>query len=138
MVPYSAPDSACPSVRGEINMLENMDYILEYGISGFHQYALDEPAHICYAGAGLSGMLGAGADELKSDGVTDPYLAFVYRDDREAYIEFLKKAGSAEQNIKSEYRLVRKDGTVIYVMDSMTVKRLEDGSMAGYSVLTDI
>ena len=138
MVPYSAPDSACPSVRGEINMLENMDYILEYGISGFHQYALDEPAHICYAGAGLSGMLGAEADELKSDGVTDPYLAFVYRDDREAYMEFLKKAGSAEQNIKSEYRLVRKDGTVIYVMDSMTVKRLEDGSMAGYSVLTDI
>lgn len=37
-----------------------------------------------------------------------------------------------------EYRLVKKDGTIICVRDTVTTKRLSDGTLIGHSVLTDI
>lgn len=40
--------------------------------------------------------------------------------------------------LRRQYQHYKKDGAVIYVEDSMTSRRLEDGRLAGYSVLTDI
>ena len=48
------------------------------------------------------------------------------------------KLAKGEQNLAEEYRLVRKDGTVIWVRDTVSMRKLQDGTLDGDSVLTDI
>ena len=119
------------------DILNNMNDILSLGISGFHQYVLTDPVHIGYASKNLCHMLGITEDELLSE-TEDKYALMVHPADRETYSEFLNNMKQKEQTLKAEYRLIKKSGAVIYVCDTVTVKKDSDGILSGYSVLTDI
>lgn len=119
------------------DILNNMNDILSLGISGFHQYVLTDPVHIGYASKNLCDMLGITEDELLSE-TEDKYALMVHPADRETYSEFINNMKQKEQTLKAEYRLIKKSGEVIYVCDTVTVKKDSDGSLSGYSVLTDI
>lgn len=119
------------------SMLGNTEEILNFNISGFHQYVLTEPVHLSFVSRNLCEMLCIAQEELLSED-KDLYLPFVHPADRESYSEFLHRLKSEEQELTAEYRIIKKDGSVIYVKDTMTSKRLDGGIMAGYSVLTDI
>ncbi len=54
------------------------------------------------------------------------------------YSDFLQRIIMNEQSLTGEYRLVKKDGTILWVRDTVTPKRLDDGTLTGHSVLTDI
>ena len=62
----------------------------------------------------------------------------VHPGDRDMYSAFLYEMGKKEQTLSVEYRLIKKDGSVLYVKDTMTSAAGPDGVMAGYSVLSDI
>ena len=81
--------------------------------------------------------MGASQDELLSE-TEDLYLRWLHPADRELYSDFIHELQQGERALKAQYRIIKKDGAVIYVEDSMTSRRLEDGRLAGYSVLTDI
>ena len=119
------------------DILNNMNDILSLGISGFHQYVLTDPVHIGYASKNLCDMLGITEDELLSE-TEDKYALMVHPADRETYSEFINNMKQKEQTVKAEYRLIKKSGEVIYVCDTVTVKKDSDGILSGYSVLTDI
>lgn len=119
------------------DILNNMNDILSLGISGFHQYVLTDPVHIGYASKNLCHMLGITEDELLSE-IEDKYALMVHPADRETYSEFINNMKQKEQTLKAEYRLIKKSGEVIYVCDTVTVKKDSDGILSGYSVLTDI
>lgn len=119
------------------SMLGNTEEILNFNISGFHQYVLTEPVHLSFVSRNLCEMLCIAPEELLSED-KDLYLPFVHPADRESYSEFLHRLKSEEQELTAEYRIIKKDGSVIYLKDTMTSKRLDGGIMAGYSVLTDI
>lgn len=119
------------------DILNNMNDILSLGISGFHQYVLTDPVHIGYASKNLCDMLGITEDELLSE-TEDKYALMVHPADRETYSEFINNMKQKEQTLKAEYRLIKKSGEVIYVCDTVTVKKDIDGILSGYSVLTDI
>lgn len=119
------------------DILNNMNDILSLGISGFHQYVLTDPVHIGYASKNLCDMLGITEDELLSE-IEDKYALMVHPADRETYSEFINNMKQKEQTLKAEYRLIKKSGEVIYVCDTVTVKKDSDGILSGYSVLTDI
>ena len=119
------------------SMLGNTEEILNFNISGFHQYVLTEPVHLSFVSRNLCEMLCIAQEELLSED-KDLYLPFVHPADRESYSEFLHRLKSEEQELTAEYRIIKKDGSVIYLKDTMTSKRLDGGIMAGYSVLTDI
>lgn len=119
------------------DILNNMNDILSLGISGFHQYVLTDPVHIGYASKNLCDMLGITEDELLSE-TEDKYALMVHPADRETYSEFINNMKQKEQTLKAEYRLIKKSGEVIYVCDTVTVKKESDGILSGYSVLTDI
>jgi PAS domain S-box-containing protein len=119
------------------DILNNMNDILSLGISGFHQYVLTDPVHIGYASKNLCDMLGITEDELLSE-TEDKYALMVHHADRETYSEFINNMKQKEQTVKAEYRLIKKSGEVIYVCDTVTVKKDSDGILSGYSVLTDI
>lgn len=119
------------------DILNNMNDILSLGISGFHQYVLTDPVHIGYASKNLCHMLGITEDELLSE-TEDKYALMVHPADRETYSEFINNMKQKEQTLKAEYRLIKKSGEVIYVCDTVTVKKDSEGILSGYSVLTDI
>lgn len=119
------------------NMLNNIEEILSHQVSGFHQYVLNDPVHLNYVSYHLCDMVGMHEEELLDDS-EDLYAKLIHPADREKYFNFIQNLISKEQKLSSEYRLIKKDGTIIYVRDTFTSKKLEDGTLVGYSVLTDI
>ncbi len=119
------------------NTQKHMEEILNQGISGFHQYVLTDPIHLGFVSQNLCVMLGVCESELLSEN-TDLYERVVHPADRVKYVELIKKASEKEQTITGEYRLIKKDGTVICVRDTVTSKKSDNGDLVGYSVLSDI
>ncbi len=119
------------------NMLNNMEEILGKQICGFHQYILDDPIHLSYASWNLCEMIGVPAEELLHES-RDMYALQVHEADREKYSEFLKKLARKEQTLTTEYRLMKKDGSTLYVKDTATSKKTKEGVLVGSCVLDDI
>ncbi len=119
------------------NTLKNMEEILDHQICGFHQFVLTPTVHLNYVSHNLCEMLGVQQNELLDDR-TDLYAQMVHPADREKYSDFTQKIIQKEQTLTGEYRLVKKDGTIIHVRDTVTPRRREDGTLIGHSVLTDI
>ena len=118
-------------------MLTNTGDILNQHISGFHQYIFSEPVHLGYVSQNLCAMTGYSEQELLHES-RDLYTSLVHPADRERYSDFLCELSQKEQTQTCEYRLIKKDGSAIYVRDTMTSKCLEDRTLAGDSVLADI
>lgn len=111
--------------------------ILSRSISGFHQYILSGSARLIYVSDNLCQMTGFSEKELLSK-KSDRYMAMVHPADRDIYSAFLKKMGEKEQTLSAEYRLVKKDGSVLYVKDTMTSSMEPSGMLYGCSVLSDV
>jgi len=82
-------------------------------------------------------MVGATKEEL-SDERRDLYLQLIHPADLKKYSDFLHKCIEREQTLTLEYRLVKKDDSVITVRDTFTSRKDEHGVFFGYSVLADI
>ena len=119
------------------NRLTNAADILTSHISGFHQYILQPTVHLTFVSQNFCEMVGYSQDELLSDGA-DLYAALIYPDDSSIYSDFISQLAEREQTLSAQYRIVLKNGCVKYVNDTFTSKYLDDGTLAGYSVLTDI
>ena len=119
------------------NTLHYMEDILSHQICGFHQIVLTPAIHLSYVSRNLCELLGVEENELLDD-ENDGYLQLVHPADREKYSDLLQKIIQEEKAFTDEYRLVKKDGTLLYVKDTITPKRLDNGTLIGNSVLTDI
>lgn len=105
-------------------------------ISGFHQYVLDPPAHLCFASRSLCNLLGTSEAELLSQ-TEDAYRPFLHPEDCAPYEDFLRRLAQEEQSATLFYRLIAKDGRIIHVIDAAVSYRL-NGCLMADSVLTDI
>ena len=119
------------------NALNYMEEILDHQICGFHQYVLTAPVHLNYVSRNLCELLDVEKSELL-DQSTDLYLHLVHPADRDKYSDFIQKIILKEQALTCEYRLVKKDSTMLHVRDTVTPRRLDDGTLIGHSVLMDI
>ncbi len=128
--------TSCPIGVAMENKPRNLNQILSSHISGFHQYCLEGVARPIYISRNLCDMLALSEEELLSER-TDLYAEQVHPADRKQYNHFLKALGGKEQTATLQYRLLKKDGSTLYVNDTM-VSYLLDGHMVGDSVLTDI
>lgn len=68
----------------------------------------------------------------------DGYLARVHPADRAIFEGFLKESCGREGRYTAQYRLIASSGEAIYVSDTMTCVRGENGQSLGYSVLADV
>ncbi len=119
------------------NALNNIEEIIDRQISGFRRYVLTPPVHLGYVSRNLCEMLGISKEELL-DEREDAYLRWVHPADRKTYLELIQKVSQREQPLTGEYRLVKRDGSVICVRDVLTPQKLEDGTLVGDSVLSDV
>lgn len=118
-------------------MPNHMEQLLDLQICGFHQYVLADPVHLDFVSQNLCDLTGYARDELLSD-AEDRYLKLVHAADREAYCSCIQALKTAEQTLSVQYRLTRRDGTVIWVMDTLSSRRGEQGVMTAASVLSGI
>ena len=119
------------------NLPSNMEDILRHQICGFHRYVLTDPMHLSYVSVNLCELVGVREEELLDD-EEDLYLQLVHPADREKYSEFLQKVRSEARTLSGEYRLIKRNGEVICVRDTLTPGKTDDGRLVGDSVLTDI
>jgi len=104
---------------------------------GYHQYDLTHEPRILFVSENLCEMIGYGKQQLEN-GTGDCYFPLVHPADRVQYQAFLKKCAEQIGTNKAEYRLLKKDGTVLWVSDTVTSLRGEDGTVLASSVLSDI
>ncbi len=117
--------------------LNNMGEILSRQISGFHRYSLTDPIHLTYVSTNLCEMVGVEKEGLLDDS-RDLYLLLIHPADREKYSAFIQKLKAKEQTVTAEYRILKKDGSTIYVRDTATSEKGIDGILTASSILTDI
>lgn len=113
--------------------IDNLEEILG-AVSGFHCCDLEDGGRLVSAGGDLCAMTGYAQAELLGDG----YLSAVHPGDREAYRAFLDRLGRGPGKETAQYRMVKKDGSILFVSDTMTARAQSGGRLLGYSVLTDI
>lgn len=111
--------------------------ILSQVITGFHQYILTDPVHLGYVNENFCQMVGMTERELLRE-KEDVYASLVHPADRMCYQSWIRQLRAKEQTLTKEYRLIRKDGQVLFVRDTITSRKTEDGIFVGDSVLTDI
>lgn len=117
--------------------------ILNRGISGYHEYTAEDLPRLAYVSRSLCDMLGCDAAELSGEG----YLHRVHPGDRQTYRELLDKFGEGAKTVASggesgevsgEYRMLRTDGSELYVRETVGITKLSGGGIIGCAVLTDI
>ena len=117
-------------------ILGDLAQIPEQYVCGFHQYALTPAIRLAYVSDSLLSLLGIGRADLGQG--PDPYLSFVHPADQASYDAFLAELSQGPQERTADYRLVRRDGTVLHIRDRSTTSRLADGTLVSSSCLTDI
>ena len=90
---------------------------------------------LCRPGRSLCRLTGYGEEELQRE---ERYAALVHPADRQSYADFVEGLRAGEGSYTADYRLVRKDGSTLWVRDTVAVGWLPDGTLQGEAVLTDI
>lgn len=106
-------------------------------LGGYHRCFLSEPIHLEYVSESFCTMLGYCKQEL-SDLVGGVYTALMHPDDTYTFSEFISRLSKREGCESVAYRLIKKDGTIIRVVDTMTSAIDQDGYMRGYSVVSQV
>ena len=118
------------------NEFNNAESILK-DIIGFNTYILTEPVRLGFVSDSFCGMIGIDREELICE-AHNGFADFVHTEDHEKYGAFLNSLSGAEQTLTLHHRIVRKNGAVMYVSNTAVSKKLDDGTMAAYCVLSDI
>lgn len=111
--------------------------ILDTYITGYHEYLLGETPVLSYVSQNLCDMIQYSEEELVST-AADLYMPLVHPADCGKYQRFLAVMRKNAGTQTLEYRIVKRDGEILYVADTMTSAKLPDGKMAGFSTLADI
>lgn len=128
----------------KINNSENLEKkfklqeeIIRYTPGGMHVCYLNEPIHLDYASEGLANLLGYTKEEFDVH-TKDKYINNIVEEDRSLFIEFSYKIAESLSKSSLEYRMIKKDGSIICVLDTMEAKLCIDGVVRGYSSVVDI
>jgi hypothetical protein len=66
------------------------------------------------------------------------YSKLLHPEDRDKFLRFIDALACKEQTLTLQYRMRRKDGSLLYVVDTTSSHLLEDGKMYGFSVLSEL
>lgn len=113
-----------------------LEDIINTGISGYHEYILDKPSCISFVSDNLCQMTGYLENEIVGS-ENDLFINMIHPADRDKYLAFIDKVSMQETSDSLLYRIIKKNGEIIYVKDSFTSKK-SNGKMMGFSVLVDV
>ncbi|QNL44847.1 diguanylate cyclase [Oscillibacter hominis] len=106
-------------------------------LEGIYQCENDKWFTLRYFNQGLLNLVGYTEQEL-AERFHNRYIELVYEPDRDSMAAQVKEQLNSSKVYKGEYRLVRKDGALIWVLDHCLLAVDADGSECFYSILLDI
>lgn len=113
--------------------INNIQHMFALESIAMYMCNLDEMGSVEYQNKGFFRLLGY-EEELHTTSI----IEYVHKQDRELYLNFVESRSFEAGTSNCVYRLIKKDGTLVQVLDTMESKILEDGIMHGVSVLVDI
>ncbi|MBN2944945.1 MAG: PAS domain-containing protein [Collinsella sp.] len=113
------------------------EHDIMHHLGGYHRCCLGDPMHLEFAGKNFCEMLGYQETEL-AELTGEVYTALVHPDDTALFDDFAQRLAESEGCDSVVYRLIRRDGSVIRVVDTMASVLCEDGVMRGYSVVCEV
>ena len=116
---------------------DNTAEILDRQICGFRQFRLTPSARPTFISRHFCDMIGYPQEEL-ADCSMDAYLALIHADDRPSYEAFLEKLTRERTAATAEYRIPRRDGSLLFVRDTVTLHEGADHTLFAYATLSDI
>lgn len=144
MTPFYTDDDTLASIYGlitdvteEHKAIEEYSRMLSLAPGGMRRCYLSEPVHLEYASDGLCRMLGYSREEFELL-VGDLYINAILEEDRPIFKNFIKKLAEKPATLTCKYRMLCKDGSVLYVSDTTESIRNDSGIMYGYSSVTDV
>lgn len=104
---------------------------------GFHKCSLFEPIQMHYISDSLCEMSGYSKDEIfeELDGI---YTHLVFEEDHPVIIGAIERLMEYPHTEQIEYRLKRKDGSLLWVSEATRSARDYDGKLWAYAVVQDI
>lgn len=135
--PYGKDRCIMMTNQSEKQLIPTPEDVLNQCIEGLHIYSFAPTPHLEWVSDSFCRMVGYDRTDLpEMEG--DCYFPLVHPEDREKYLAFLLSFCSGTVSASLKYRLLRKDGTVMHVNDTMHLRIMEDGTPGGFSVLSDI
>lgn len=123
--------------KGEVRSVMDVDKGIMDRLGGYHRCFLGGPIYLEFASQNLCSMLGYRKTEF-SELVEGVYTVTVHPDDAALFASFVHRLAKKETSESISYRLIKKDGSIIRVADTMTSVIGDDGFMRGYSVVSEI
>lgn len=123
--------------QSEKQMIPTPEDVLNECIKGLHIYSFDTVPHLEWVSDSFCRMVGYDRADLPEE-ENDSYISLIHPEDRDRYRAFLLSFCSGTVSASLNYRLICRNGSIIYVCDTMHLRVMEDGSAAGFSVLSDI
>ncbi len=111
--------------------------MIEKHLGGYHRCVLSNPSYLDFVSENLCEMLGYTKPEL-THLIGKVYTALIHPDDNHIFDEFACRLATKENCESTAYRLIKKDGSIIKVVDTMVSVRGNDDIMRGYSVVCEI
>jgi PAS domain S-box-containing protein len=110
---------------------------------GYHRCRLQPPYQLDYVSDSLCKLLGYSAQELYDmsldEGPPQEHgRSLVYPPDQPVVLRYLKELSQKEETRAVRLRLVKKDGNIVYVNDTISSHRGDDGVMYGYAVVAEL
>ncbi len=96
----------------------------------------DEKLTVEYISSGLQTLTGYTPDELRKN-FNNHFIELVHPDDRERLIASIKYRMHTGPVIQKRYRVVRKDGSVVWLSVDSSYKKTPEGEIS-YGVMTDV
>lgn len=106
-------------------------------LGGYHRCYLEEPICLEFLSDNLCSMLGYRKSEL-ADLIERCYTATMHPDDVASFDAFIYRLAEADGCESVIYRLVKRDGTIVRVADTMASITDDEGITRGYSVVCEI
>lgn len=117
---------------------ESTTEILDRHVSGFRRYRLGDSIRLTFISQNCCHITGYTREALESSSSPDPYAHLVHPADKHLYDSLLERVRRDRSSASAEYRLIKQDGSILFVRDTMTVGEMEEQSLTAYSTLTDI
>lgn len=119
------------NAQGELeSMIENLP-------GGWHICRLFDGISLHYASDGLCQICGYTRQEIK-ERFHNQYVMLIHEDDRHIFLNAVQELTAYPHTTELEYRIVHKNGSVIWVSDRLKSSRNREGVMFAYAVVTEI
>jgi PAS domain S-box-containing protein len=111
--------------------------LFESSMSGYHRICLEKPYRLEYISPNIAAMLGYSTEEIYTLFEQNPSALFE-ETQKERSEQFLDALAESEKTLSWQYKLRKKDGSLVSISEIASSQRMPDGKRYAISILTEL